>query len=98
MAGGQEVGRISIRVMPDTTKFRQDLKKKLEAIEKSIKATIPVDVDLDAAGAKAHMRELMADLKAQCVSSSDLAPGSARILAPPGLVGPFGSGGGLAGA
>jgi hypothetical protein len=63
--GGKEVGRISIRVVPDTGNFRRDLKRQLDAIEKEVRATVNVDVNLDAAGAKARMRTLMAELKAQ---------------------------------
>lgn len=63
--GGKEVGRISIRVVPDTSKFRRELQAKLQEIEKTVRATIPVDVDLNAAGAKAKMAALMTALKAQ---------------------------------
>lgn len=33
--GGKSVGRVSIRVVPDTTRFKADLKKSLDRIEKS---------------------------------------------------------------
>jgi phage-related protein len=62
--GGREVGRISIKILPDTSEFRKRLERQLKAIEDSIRATIDVDVDLDVAGAKEHMRALMAELKA----------------------------------
>lgn len=60
--GGREVGRISIRVVPDTSKFRRRLRESLSEIEKREEATI--QVGLDPSGAKAHFRELMASLKA----------------------------------
>lgn len=63
--GGKEVGRISIRVVPDTSRFRADLQRQLDVIEKEVQATINVDVELDTAGAKEHLRLLMAELKAQ---------------------------------
>lgn len=44
-AGGQEVGRISIRVVPNTDRFRSELRAQLEAIEKGLKAEIEIDPD-----------------------------------------------------
>ncbi|QXN74500.1 tape measure protein [Mycobacterium Phage PetiteSangsue] len=44
-AGGTEVGRISIRVVPDLDGFYRDLKSKLEAIEKTLKLKIKVEPD-----------------------------------------------------
>jgi phage-related protein len=43
--GGVEVGRVSVRVVPDTSKFRNDLVTKLRTIEKQLKIEIPVDFD-----------------------------------------------------
>lgn len=62
--GGREVGRVSIRVVPDTEKFARELRAKLEQIEQQLRATIDVDVDLNSDGAVAHMRELMTRLRA----------------------------------
>lgn len=45
-AGGVEVGRISIRVVPNTDRFRSTLKRKLEEIERTMRAEIPVDADV----------------------------------------------------
>lgn len=64
-AGGQEVGRISIRVVPDTDGFRKKLQAELKAIEDSLRATIEVDLDLDTAKARGEMRALMTKLKAE---------------------------------
>ncbi|AGK87504.1 tape measure protein [Mycobacterium phage HINdeR] len=44
-AGGEEVGRISIRVVPDTDRFREDLERELQAAEKGHKVQIPVVAD-----------------------------------------------------
>lgn len=41
MAGGQ-VGRLSVRVLPDTTQFRRDLKKAMDRAEKSVKPTMSI--------------------------------------------------------
>lgn len=71
-AGGHEVGRISIRVLPDTDRFRAQLKSQLEEIEKSLKAAIQVDVDLDEGGVKAKFRGLMAELKAVGAKGVDI--------------------------
>ncbi len=46
-AGGKEVGRISIRVVPDTSKFRDRLKRDLEALEKVLKGEIGMAPDMD---------------------------------------------------
>lgn len=43
--GGVEVGRASVRVLPDTSKFRQSLEKYLERTERSLRVQVPLDVD-----------------------------------------------------
>ena len=43
--GGLEVGRASVRVVPDVTGFGAELKRELERVERSVKATIPAEVD-----------------------------------------------------
>lgn len=43
--GGNEVGRVSIRVVPDISKFRKTLKTQLEKIERDLKVKIPVEFD-----------------------------------------------------
>lgn len=45
--GGKEVGRISIRVVPDTTRFYSRLKNEMEALEKTLKGEIGVIPDMD---------------------------------------------------
>ncbi|AXH48802.1 tape measure protein [Mycobacterium phage Steamy] len=64
-AGGTEVGRISIRVSPDTDKFRKELKEQLEAIEKSESSDVPVNVEVDTAKALADFRAMMATMRAE---------------------------------
>jgi len=51
MAGdyGKQVGRLNIRVLPDADKFRSTLKRELKEIEKTLKVTIGVEADTDAA-------------------------------------------------
>lgn len=44
--GGVEVGRISIRVVPDTSKFREELNAKLKKEIKGLKIEIPVTADI----------------------------------------------------
>ncbi|CAN5579336.1 hypothetical protein BH09ACT8_BH09ACT8_27210 [soil metagenome] len=48
MAGktGVEVARISVKVSPDTSKFRRELKRDLDDIERSVKAKIDVEADM----------------------------------------------------
>lgn len=50
MAGGQVVGTISIKVTPDTSKFRRELHAELAAIEKSEEAKVKVKADFDKNG------------------------------------------------
>ena len=45
-AGGTEVGRISIRVVPNTDRFRQELRAQLQGIENSVRCRIDVEPDL----------------------------------------------------
>lgn len=44
--GGFSVGRVSIQVVPDTSKFRQKLLAELKKEVKGIKVEIPVDLDM----------------------------------------------------
>lgn len=46
-AGSREVGRISVRVVPDTDGFRRALQRQLEAITKGIEAKVNVDPELN---------------------------------------------------
>ncbi|AOQ28144.1 tape measure protein [Mycobacterium phage DudeLittle] len=64
-SAGVEVARISVKVSPDTRKFRRELKDDLERIEKELSADIEVNTDLNAAQAKADFKRLMLQLKAE---------------------------------
>ncbi|AMW64105.1 tail length tape measure protein [Mycobacterium phage EvilGenius] len=64
-SAGVEVARISVKVSPDTRKFRRELKDDLEKIEKELSADIEVGADLKAAQAKADFKRLMLQLKAE---------------------------------
>lgn len=46
MAAAREVGRVSVRVVPDTGGFRRDLKRQLESIVKGVEAKINVNPDV----------------------------------------------------
>jgi phage-related protein len=59
--GGFSVGRVSIQVVPDTSKFREKLKAELEKAVKGMKVEIPVDVD--AAKAVTQLKALDSILK-----------------------------------
>lgn len=52
---------MSIRVLPDTSRFREDLKKELKKLQKTTRIEIPVD--LDTKRARAQMSALQAQLK-----------------------------------
>lgn len=58
MATGVEVARISVKVSPDSRKFRRELQSDLEAIERSVTAKIDVEPDM-----KGFRRDVTAQTK-----------------------------------
>lgn len=58
--GGIEVGRVSIRVLPDTSEFYARAKKDLEQIARKLK--LNVEVNIDGTAAKAEIEKLKAQL------------------------------------
>jgi phage-related protein len=50
--GGSTIGRVSVKVVPDTSKFRQELKKQLDTKLKDFKVEIPVKADTTKAQAQ----------------------------------------------
>lgn len=67
---GQVVGTISIKVTPDTTRFRRELHAELEEIEKQEKAKVGVDLDMKTAGAQEHLRVALAEMKAKTAAAN----------------------------
>ncbi|AXH50396.1 tape measure protein [Mycobacterium phage Ollie] len=63
-AGGQEVGRISVRVVPNTDHFRRQLKTQLEAIEKSMRGEVGIGANLNSKAALAQFAAMMAAMRA----------------------------------
>lgn len=64
---GRNAGRVSIRVVPDTTKFRQELRRSLGLIEKSTKFTVNVD------RANLNRTKIREDIRRQMESMRDFA-------------------------
>jgi hypothetical protein len=61
---GRNVGRLSIRVVPDTTKFRRELRKQLETIERTTRMTVNVNkARLDNQAIREDIRRQMQDMK-----------------------------------
>jgi phage-related protein len=61
---GRNVGRLSIRVVPDTKKFRNDLKRQLETVERTTTATIRVTrADLDRNKIREDIRRQMEEMR-----------------------------------
>lgn len=57
--GGQEVGRVSIRVAPNTDGFRRELQNAVREAEAGTKVEIPAEIkDLDTAGLRAQLEAL----------------------------------------
>jgi hypothetical protein len=54
--GGQEVGRVSVRVVPNVEGFRRELKKKLEEETAGLNLEVPVGADFDANGLRAKAK------------------------------------------
>lgn len=74
----KSAGRVSIRVLPDSTGFRSDLKKALDRIEKSVKAKIPVDLVLDRAQL-AKIKEQIESLKIKLRPDIDLSVSADQV-------------------
>lgn len=61
---GRNVGKLSIRVVPDTKQFRNDLRKQLETIARTTSMAIKVDkAKLDNVKIREDIRRQMAELK-----------------------------------
>lgn len=63
MAVGQVIGRVSVKVMPDTSDFRKDLKPKLEKIEQQTK--LKIHATLDQTGLKSEILKTIRELNAE---------------------------------
>lgn len=59
--GGVEVGRVSVRVVPDTSKFLRQAKKDLEKIEKQLKVTVDLVLDSSKVSEQVKKAERKAD-------------------------------------
>ena len=59
-AGRGQVGQLSIRVLPDTRKFKDDLRKALKRIERTVSATVQVGAELSRGSALKLKREIAA--------------------------------------
>lgn len=59
-AGRGQVGQLSIRVLPDTRKFKEDLRKALKRIERTVTATVQVGAELSRGSALKLKREIAA--------------------------------------
>ena len=60
--GGVEVGRVSIRVVPDTSGFRRDLRSDVEAAIAGLDAEIDVTFRLNEEGIRQQVRAALAGL------------------------------------
>ena len=58
----KSAGRVSIRVLPDSSRFREDLKKSLERIEKTMKAVIPAHLEVTRESIR-KLKEQLRDLE-----------------------------------
>ncbi|MFE2104305.1 hypothetical protein ACFXAF_00265 [Kitasatospora sp. NPDC059463] len=58
MAQSQVVGRVAVKVMPDTSDFKEDARAQLERIERQLKLTVSTKVDMSGAS-----RDFVAELR-----------------------------------
>ena len=58
----KSAGRVSIRVLPDSTRFKEDLQKSLERIERSVVAHIRAQLELTRESIE-HLKQQLRDLK-----------------------------------
>lgn len=76
--GGKQAGRVSVRVVPDSTKFREDLKKVFLRIERTMQIKIPVHADTDPA--RDAVRKLIKDVDGKKVTlNTDVDGGATRV-------------------
>lgn len=78
-AASREVGRISVRVLPDTDGFRRELKRQLEAITKGLEAKVNIDPDLD--GFRQKVNAATKGMDAHIQVHADTARARAEMLA-----------------
>jgi hypothetical protein len=71
MATGIEVARISVKVSPDTRRFRSELMAQLADIEKSAKMTVKVDAKTDTRKAEAALAKASVDRKVNIKVDTD---------------------------
>jgi len=84
--GGPTVGRVNIRVAPDTSRFRRELGQSLEALERSLTVNIPTRIDTkkvakDAARVKADVERQLGEVRTSVKVSADTAKASTEISA-----------------
>ena len=71
-AGSGQVGQLSIRVLPDTRKFKDDLRKALKRIERTVSATVQVGAELSRGAALKLKRQIAAlDAEVQVKATLD---------------------------
>ncbi|NGO71445.1 phage tail protein [Streptomyces boncukensis] len=63
--GGREADRVSVRVVPDTSRFAADLRTALERAEAALRVTIPVTPDMD--GFTTEVRARLATLRDETI-------------------------------
>lgn len=78
--GGKEVGRLSLKVLPDTSEFSSKLKAFAERVEKQVKIKIPVHLDVEQAMDDiARLQARMDAMRLDVPVNVDLDGGGARI-------------------
>lgn len=82
--GGPTVGRVNIRVAPDTSRFRRELGQSLEALERTLTVNIPTRIDTkrvarDAARVKADVENQLGTIRTSVQVNADTAAARADL-------------------
>jgi phage-related protein len=92
--GGKVIGKISIKVVPDTSKFADELKAKLKEIEDSLKIEIPVELNTKKAQAegealkkKLESNDIVMTVRTRTVGTSNVKKDVSGLGAPIILLG-----------
>lgn len=71
--GGREVGRVSVRALPDTSSFARSLERYLQRVERTLRVNIPVELDNgDVAASEGILDELTRDRKVTIETDVDM--------------------------
>lgn len=63
MPGSATIGKVAVKVIPDTTGFRKQLERELKALERDLDKAVKVKVELDQNGLREKAKQLRDDMQ-----------------------------------